>query len=545
MIRQKVEEAVRKALTDMGAGEAMFVVERPSSFEHGDFATNAALAAAKILKKSPKEVADLLRSLLMSIEGVEKTEVAGAGFINFFLSRDAIKIEVEAAAKEKKWGRGGEYAGKKIMVEYTDPNPFKEFHIGHLMSNALGESIARLIEYSGANVIRANYQGDVGPHVAKAIWGKMQKPESSWGEAYVYGTQQYEIHKDEIDAINKKIYERSDPEINALYDSGRKVSLEHFEELYKMLGTKFDFYFFESETAPKGLAIVKAHKDIFEESEGAIVFRGEKYGLHTRVFVTKLGLPTYEAKDLGLAELKKEKESFDTSITVTANEQDVYFDVVFKALEFVHPEWKDQFKHTSHGMMRFAEGKMSSRKGNVITGESLLLDLKDVAKEKMQERSLNNTEEIAEQVAVGAIKYVVLKSGSGKDIIFDPEKSLSLEGDSGPYLQYSHTRALSLINTAKEAGISPEISDAPTSANMLERVLLHFPDVVARAAHELEPHYVTTYLTELASTFNSWYAQERIIGGNNPHYGVLLAEAVEQTLAKGLHVLGIPAPQEM
>ncbi|MBX4192383.1 arginine--tRNA ligase [Candidatus Parcubacteria bacterium] len=504
MMREKIEQAIRAILPD-----AKFSVSRPSSFGHGDYATNAALVS----KMDPQELADKL-----SIPGVEKVEVVGK-FINFFLSHDAIVGEIKNPQIEQV------YAGKKILVEYTDPNPFKEFHIGHLMSNAIGESVAHLLHHTGAEVVRANYQGDVGPHVAKALWGKMQKPDMSWGEAYVFGNESYESHKEEIDSINKKVYDKSDSAVNALYDEGRKKSLEHFEEIYKMLGTKFDLYFFESETSARGLDIVKTHPEIFEESDGARIFKGE----HTRVFVNSLGLPTYEAKDLGLAEIKKEKVPFDFSITVTANEQDAYFRVVFEALARLHPEWEGQFKHISHGMMRFAEGKMSSRKGNVITGESLLRDLTEAARGK-------------EDVAVGAIKYVVLKQGSNKDIIFDPEKSLSLEGDSGPYVQYAHVRALSLIKKAADA----EVEGAPHEVSELERLLIHFPQVVAHAAKNLEPHYVTTYLTELASVFNSWYATERVIVDGKVSAPLLeLVKAVERTLAQGLHILGIPAPEEM
>ncbi len=561
MIRESIEAAVKEALQSLQAGDVSFVVERPGDMAHGDYSTNAALAAAKSLKKNPREVAEQLSEILKtkfsktksagllvklfggsSLSSIEKIEVAGAGFINFFLSRDAITSEVEAATKEP-WGKNSVYAGKKIMVEFTDPNPFKEFHIGHLMSNTIGESVARLLERGGAQVIRANYQGDVGQHVAKAIWGRMQKPELRWGEAYVYGNNEYEAHKEEIDAINKKVYDKSDATVSALYDQGRKESLEHFEELYKVLGTKFDHYFFESQTAPIALQLVNENKNVFEESEGAIVFHGE----HTRVFITSQGLPTYEAKDLGLLQLKQETVSVDESITVTASEQKDYFKVVLAAAKQI-PAIADiaaKTKHVTHGMMRFASGKMSSRKGNVITGESLIAELTEDAKEKMRDRNLPDADKIAEEVAVGGIKYEVLKQGSGKDIIFDPAKSLSLEGDSGPYIQYAHTRALSLMNAAKEAGIVGNTSDAPLTASVLEKTLLHFPDAVERAAKELEPHYVTTYITELAAAFNSWYANERVIGGSNPHYGVLLTEAVEQTLAKGLHVLGIPAPEKM
>ncbi|MDZ4225977.1 MAG: DALR anticodon-binding domain-containing protein, partial [Patescibacteria group bacterium] len=197
-----------------------------------------------------------------------------------------------------------------------------------------------------------------------------------------------------------------------------------------------------------------------------------------------------------------------------------------------------------HGMMRIASGKMSSRIGNVVTGESLLRDLTKAARGR-------------EDVAVGAVKYTVLKSGSGKDIIFDPEQSLSLEGDSGPYLQYALVRARALLRKAKEAGIDPSewAQDGRRSGPLgqvlpspmvpLARVLVHYSDAVERAAKELEPHYVTTYLTELASAFNSWYAQEKVIGGEHQEYGVFLTSAVERTLAEGLGLLGIPTPEEM
>ena len=512
-MREKIEQAIQQALPGV-----VFVVERPRAQEHGDYSTNAALVG----KVDPQELNNKLRSLLSSNE-VEKIEVVGK-FINFFLSRG------ELTPKEQKIPQL--YAGKKIMVEYTDPNPFKEFHIGHLVGNVIGESIARLFEATGAKVSRANYQGDVGVHVAKAIWGKMQKPKLSWGKAYTYGDSQYEAHKEEIDTLNKIIYDKSDAAVQALYDEGRAQSLEHFEEIYKALGTKFVYYFFESETGPKGVEIVRKHPEVFEESEGAVVFKGEQYGLHTRVFINSKGLPTYEAKELGLAEVKQEKGQFDMSLTVTAHEISEYFKVVRKAAELVFPNLEGRMLARFHGFLRLTSGKMSSRKGNVITGESLIEDLTEAARGR-------------QDVAVGAIKYALLKSGVSKDIIFDPEKSLSLEGDSGPYLQYALVRARALLRKAKEAGVEMGRSDLPKEASMLERLLVHYSDAVERAAKEMEPHYVTTYLTELAAAFNSWYAQEKVIGGEHQDYGIFLTQAVERTLSQGLTLLGIPTPEEM
>lgn len=544
-MRDKIAEALRQVV-----GDVPFVVERPRDLAHGDYSTNVAL----VNKLDANELAGKL-----AIGGVERVVVVGK-FINFYLTREALVPMPHKVPQT--------YAGKTVLAEYTDPNPFKEFHIGHLMSNAVGEAIARVLEGAGAKVARANYQGDVGPHVAKAIWGyRKMKTDSDlkeaghreknsweksedfelnqWGIAYKLGNAEYERPdsgaKGEIDEINKKIYDRSDEEINALYEKGRDESLKRFEEIYKVLGTAFDHYFFESETGPRGLALVAKHPNLFVESEGAVVY----HGAHTRVFVTQKGLPTYEAKEVGLAEVKQEKAPADMYLTITANEQNGFFAVVFEAIEKIFPNLAGKLVHRSHGMMRFAQGKMSSRTGNVITGESLLQDLIAAAKDKMQGRELKDAEKTAEMIAVGAIKYAVLKQASGKDIIFDPEKSLSLEGDSGPYLQYAHTRALSLVKAAKEAGIEPGKDDMPAEASVLERVLVHYPEVVERAAKELEPHYITTYLTEVAAAFNSWYAANRVIGGTNPRYGVWLAYAAIKTLHDGLTVLGIPAPKEM
>jgi arginyl-tRNA synthetase len=505
--------------------------------------------------KNPKVLAEKIIDGL-SIDGVEKIEVAGPGFINFYVDRTELSAMLKKAQTDEKWGSNDAYAEKRIMIEYTDPNPFKEFHIGHLMSNAIGESVSRLLQHGGADVLRVNYQGDVGPHVAKAIWGHEHidatraSEAGVWGLAYAFGAQAYEENetaKAEINSINAKIYDKSDANINALYESGRKASLEHFDELYKKLGTQFQHFFFESETAPIGVALVQQHSEVFDKSDGAIVYKGEKKGLHTRVFITSLGLPTYETKDLGLLKLKSEYTALDVSITVTAAEQADYFKVMLAAAEDV-PEVRGiaaRTKHVTHGMMRFAEGKMSSRKGNVITGESLLNELIEVAKERAAESRADDHALLAQQIAVGAIKYQILRQASGKDIIFDRERALSLEGDSGPYLQYTHARAHQVVERAKAEGVEPRIDDNAAVSELMRR-MHRFPEVAARAAQEMEPHLVATFLIEFTSAFNSWYAAEKILDGTPAaHHKVAIADAARATLKNGLWLLGIPAPEKM
>jgi arginyl-tRNA synthetase len=518
MIRERIEEAIHAAVGD----GVSFVVERPRSLEHGDYATSAAL----VTKTDAAELA----AKIGTIEGVEKVEVAGK-FINFYLSRTALVPKEETIEQLN--------VGKVALVEYTSPNLFKPLHIGNLIGNILGESIARLLERTGADVKRINYPSDIGLTVAKGVWGLVKSGAnpadiSALGAAYVAGNAAYEdgSAKTEIEDINTALYENSNPQWSDLRTKGIETSRMHLDALCKKLGTTFDKEFFESESGPLGRDIVRAHiGPVFEESEGAVIYRGA----HTRVFLNSKGLPTYEAKEVGLFDVKsKAYPNFDMSFTVTGNEQKEFFGVVFEAIQKIFPERMQGklLRHISNGFLKLTTGKMSSRLGNVITGESLLADLTKAARDR-------------EDVAVGAIKYVVLRSGNGKDIIFDPEKSLSLEGDSGPYLQYARVRAKSLLEKIKEAGITSGTEDMPAQATALERVLLHYTDALTRAARELEPHYLTTYLTELAAAFNSWYASERVIGGQHPHYGAFLTSAVERTLREGLETLGIPVPEEM
>lgn len=558
MIADRIRTTLGDAVLACGYTVPTINLDHPSDLTHGDYASNIAMVLAKESGKPPRVVAEEIVARAVLPTEIAELSVAGPGFINVRLSRgylrDTIREALQAGAR---WGANDIQKGKRVLVEHTQPNPFKPFHIGHLMSNTIGESISRLYDFSGAEVRRANYQGDVGLHVAKTLWGLKQlggKPDNidDLGNAYVYGNREYEddeIAKREIIAYNKMVYEHAE-EIAEQYKTGRDVSLEHFESLYTMLGTKFDYYFFESESQKPGRALVKEGlaQGIFEESDGAIVFKGEQYGLHTRVFMTRDGLPTYEAKELGLAQLKSEKWAFNTSITTTAVEQAEYFRVVFKALSLLRPELADRFKHISHGMMVLSTGKMSSRKGNVITGESLLKDMLERAQEKVSERDLPDAVKgaIAESVAIGAIKYSVLKQKAGKNITFDPDTSLSFDGDSGPYLQYAHTRAVSIHAKAQVEGVEAGTTLAPSEATPCELLVYRFPEVVAHAQEQHEPHHITTYLVELAGTFNQWYAHEKILDGSpTAPYKLAIVSAVAHTLKNGLWLLGIDAPEKM
>ncbi len=570
------DELIKHISKVAGVDASTVIVEYPSDLSHGDYTTNIAFMISKDLKKNPKEVAsEIVEKLnLENIENVETIEVAGAGFINFFLKKEFfVQSGAEIIRLADNFGTNNTLKNKVVLFEYTDPNPFKPFHIGHLMANTIGEVLSRLADFQGANVKRICYGGDVGLHVAKTIWG-MQKSRAGFpqdgdnlsdktkflGDSYVSGNTAYEndeTSQKEIKEINKKVFDiyngkEVDQEIKIYYDKGRSWSLEHFEEIYKKLGTKFDQYLFESETLKIGTDIVLKNKDkIFEESDGAVVFKGEKYNLHTRVFLTSEGLPTYETKEIGLFYKKSEIFSpYDFSFVVTANEQNDYFKVLKKVFSILEPELADKFNHISHGLLRFKEGKMSSRKGNVITGESLIEEMEELALQKVSERDISDEEKkkVSEAVSVSAIKYSILKQSPGKDIIFDQEKSLSFDGDSGPYLQYSYVRSGAILNKAKQEGVElsfvmPEI----WKLTDLEKNIHRFPDIVFRAWEEKSPQILSEFLINLCGLFNSFYASGQIVDkkDTNSGYKVLITSAFRQVLKNGLKIMAIQAPDRM
>ena len=533
-------------------------VEVPADMTHGDYASNIALVSAKETGKNPRELAENIVKYIIEADSegmVSGVSVAGPGFINVTLAKSVILSRL-IHAMEEKYGYADKKTGETVVMEYTDPNPFKPFHIGHLMTNVIGESLARLLEAEGNSVVRMNYQGDVGLHVAKALYGMKElnvSPDDvlAIGKAYVYGNEKYEEGgeaKRAIDALNTHIYERDDEELNTLYDAGRKTTLEHFEELYQKLGTAFDTYVFESETWKKGRDAVLEHVGkVFEESEGAVVYRGEEDGLHTRVFIGGKGLPTYEAKDIGLAITKLEAfPDAKTFYTITAEEQKEYFKVVLAALAKMKPETVGRFEHISHGMMRLSEGKMSSRKGNVVTGESLLSEVTERAAEKLKENGVDDDGSIANMVAVAALKYGVLRGETGKNIVYDAEKWLSFEGASGPYVQYTAVRARSVAEKAKEAGIVVDITKEGDDIGELERLIARFPEDVREAARARMPHKIVTAITDIAQAFNAYYAQTPIVSEmEEAPYRVALAKAVASTLESGLSLLGISVPEKM
>jgi arginyl-tRNA synthetase len=609
-MQEELKKVLEKAIADLGVEGVPVILDRPADPKHGDYSSNVALVAAKKLGKSPREVAEILAKSIghrAKSSGVEKVEVAGAGFINFYLSTEYLLSQLQTILENDIFVPTGLLKGKKIMVEYAHPNTHKEMHIGHMRTLITGQAIARILEANGATVFRANYQGDIGPHVAKAMWGieKLMTERkltlqtvSAWpnnekahflGEGYALGSQEYEENKDEIDGINTELYqlatetkgakETNETKVWDMYKLTRQWSLDYYNDFYKRFYTKFDELFFESDMVSPGKDIVMENiGKVFRKENGAIIFPGEDYGLHTRVFITQAGNPTYEGKEMGNAFAEEKAFPFDLKVHIVASEQAGYFQVVFKALELIDPEkFKEKQHHVSMGMVTLTDRKMSSRTGDVVTVDWLLDEVKKKVDELFSGDRVMQDEkqDIAEQVTIAAVKHSVLRVGATQNVAFSIEKSVSLEGDSGPYLQYTYVRTQSVLAKVGISNIKYQMSNIQLEPEELAllRQLGRFGEAVEEAAQKYNPSVLATYLFDLARDFNLFYQKVPILKPPHPDllphgekgknssspsrgedkgegedvrtFRLALTEAVGKRMKQGLHLLGITAPEKM
>lgn len=558
---KSIEATLAGAIRELFDIELVPECTRPDE-QFGDYATNVALQLAGRTQRNPRDVAGELADALRKALGEEVSEItiAGPGFINIRLSDAALAAQAEAAPTTKPT----DYAGQVIVAEYSDPNPFKVLHAGHLYTTLVGDSIARLMEVAGGEVHRANFGGDVGLHVAKSMWAILrhlggEHPEkltavppeerATWlSQRYIEGSTAYDADeqaKQQIIDVNKRVYQvhatndRESP-FARLYWTGRQWSYDYFAGLYERLQVApFEKYYPESMTTPLGLQTVREQlaRGVYEESDGAVVFPGETYGLHTRVFINSHGLPTYEAKDVGLIMTKWQDYHFDRSVIITGNDIIEYMKVVLKSIEQFEPELARRSTHLTHGMIKLQGGvKMSSRKGNGLLAQDVL----DAAAAS----NLAATGHEQPDTVLAAVKYAFLKQRIGADIVYDPSESVSLEGNSGPYLQYAHARARSILSKAAAQPVAHLHAFAGGERN-LARKIAEYPDVVQKAAQELMPHYLCTYLYELAQVFNRFYEHNRVVGDPREAKRLRLVGLYAEVLRDGLGILGITAPDRM
>ena len=553
---EKIRTELKKVILDIFGVEVEPMVTEAPEDTGADFASNVAFILAKELHKAPREIAQAISDKL------ENAEVAGGGFLNF-ISPDEYFVDVvdKFATSEEEIKRNissDEYKGKKVVCEFSDPNPFKVLHVGHLYTSVVGDAIARLIENAGGDVVRANFGGDVGLHVAKTIYALTVKDEQSLdslsiediAKAYVEGTRAYEEDeeaKKKITALNKEIYNINkndihEGEVAEIYWKGRELSYQYFEDFYDSIGVKFDKYYPESTVAEKGLLTIKEHTpEVYEESDGALVFRGEKYGLHTRVFVNKEGIPTYEAKDVGLLFTKNEDYHFDESVVITGNDIIDYMKVVLKSVEQFAPELVKKTTHITHGNVRLpGNEKMSSRKGNFIKA----VDILDAVENELPKKD--------NLLTLAAIKYGFLRYRVGGNIEFDVKECVSTTGNSGIYLLYSAVRAKKILEKCgKEQGNVGEKLRASFDYKMGEyerklcKKMVKLPEVVGEATRNKMPHLICNYLYEMSQEFSRFYENVKVAGSEFEVEREKIVKAYLNVMNFGLNLLGIEVPDEM
>jgi len=584
-MKEQIENLIKEVLKNLNIEDVIFSVEHPDDFKNGDYSTNVAMVAFKgrrmfekaiegdsntinvkygVEVTSPKELANKIKTELdkLKIKEISKVEIAGPGFINFYLSREFFTENINKILEEKEnWGKSKIHSGKKILVEHSSPNLFKPFHIGHVMNNTIGESISRLAKFSGADVDVISFPSDISLGIAKAIFiilekhvkeGQIFKPQDIvlLGDAYVEGVKRYE----EDESIQNRVKEIADniylntPSVELdVYNACKQFNMDYFEYITGVLGSKFDNYIFESEAGFVGKDIVvKNTPKVFTESEGAIVYIPEesKKHINTAVFINSQGNPTYEAKDLGLLDIKFEKYNPDISIFITDHQQISHFDVVLDAAEKINKEWSEKSIHRTHGRMTFKGQKMSSRLGGV----PLAKDLLDLVIEDVKEKSKDLSSDDCVIIAVSALKFTILRAMAGKNINFDPETSLSFEGDSGPYLQYSIVRANSVLTKTEGLGYKLDAKVLSKEESFdFEKMICQFPYIVNRSVEEWAPHHIVGYLVELARMFNGWYGNTKLIDEENPNmmYNIAITKAFTETMKNGLNLLGIKVPEKM
>lgn len=526
------------------------ILTRPDP-QFGDYATSVALQLSKELSKNPREIAEQIALALrnQATDVLASVTVAGPGFINLRLNDNALlqTLSFDSLTSRK---------GESIVIETNNPNPFKAMHIGHAFNAILGDTIANLIEESSADIHRVSYHGDVGSHVGKSMYsllsyvdGDIKKLETIpknernafMSKMYAEGARAYkenEQAKKEIDELAKQSFTREDPLYSAVYDICKAWSFEQIDEIVARLGNKpIEKRFLESEADKRGVPIVRSNvPKVFQESDGALIFPGSKFGSYDNVFVSARGLGLYGARDLGLMQLKDEYCHPVKSYIVTAEEQRAYFNGVLAAADLCFPEMIGVTVNISTGTVKLPTGKMSSRSGDVVEISWLF----DQVAEAIRARG----GVVEDKFVSGVLRYQFLKVRIGQDVVFDINDAASIDGNSGPYLQYAHARARSIMQKSI-VKMKDSIDALEADERLLIRKLTEYPEVLSRATAELAPHLICTYLYETAQQFNRFYENNRVINDPREAERLFIVSTYAEVLKSGLTLLGIHAPEKM
>lgn len=561
MIAKLLKEALEEEEIKLEEEEIEKLIEIPSNHEMGDYAFPCFFLSDK-LKQEPSDIAIELRKKIGN-PPMDLGEIQTSGpYINFFVNRKdfAGNLVREILTKKEKFGR--QKINLKGMIEFSQANTHKAFHVGHIRGTSIGESLARIAEFFGEKVTRANYQGDTGMHVAKWLWcyqkyhsrEKLKKDESWIASIYVDAMKRLTKNKRlylEVQEINKRLDLRIDKNLNQLWRKTRKLSLDSLEKIYKELNTFFDVYYFESKLERQGKEIAnKLVKDeVAKISEGATIIDLSKDKLGVWVLLRRDGTVLYPAKELALAKKKFEDFDLDWSVYVVGNEQELHLKQFFKILELMKFKEKTNLSHVSYGLVRLPSGKMSSRTGDNILYSDFINDITDYARKRIKERPgkilKKELEKRALAVSIAAIKYSMLKQSPNKNITFIKEDALNFEGDTGPYLLYSYARAGSIIRKAKTKEKKLVIKELEPKEITLVKKLSNFSEVVLNSYNNFNPSLIANYSYQLAQLFNEFYHACPVIGSEQELFRLKLVESFRIVLKSSLNLLGIDTLERM
>lgn len=566
-ILEKYKEEIVRCLNAALGGDFVKCsdFEYPPNPAMGDLAFPC-FRLAKKLAKNPAEISREMISILQNNNTIASARSAGP-YLNIVFKRDvfAEKILTEILKKKDKYGENKSGGGKRVMIEYSNANTHKEYHVGHLRNICYGDAVYRILKSNGYKTIPVSYINDFGIHVAKTLWAYLEfykneaLPENKGrflGEIYVRASQEMKeskTAKDVVAFMMKKIEMRRGEEYE-LWKRTREWSIEQFDRIYRELGVEFEHIFYESEFIEKGIEMVdKLLADgVLKKSEGAVIADLEDEDLSVLMFKRSDGTALYPVADIPLASYKMDKYKLDASVYVVDLRQSLYFKQLFRVLEKMG--YSQEMIHLAYEFVTLPEGAMSSRSGNVITYEEL--------KEKIMKKLRNETgarhidwsakkvEETAQKLANGAIKFEMIKVGAKQIITFNIENSLSFSGYTAAYLQYTYARIRSIVRKS-EIDASLKKADYNKLSGLKEHKLIlqiaKLPEIIARAGTEYDPSKICKYLFDLAQDFNDYYHETNILKSEEDlkMARLMLAATVAQVLKNGLNLLGIEAIEEM
>lgn len=540
------------------------LIEIPPSPDMGDFSFPC-FSLARALRKSPNVIAVDLQNQLSGKAGIEKVTVI-SGYLNIFIDKSHLVKTILGQSSSPDFGKMS--CGEKVVIEFASPNTNKPLHLGHLRNMAVGESVARLCQFAGNTVTRTSINNDRGVHICKSMLaytlaGKGETPESTGKKSDHFVGDYYVLFSknaaddptmaDRAQALLLK-WESGDADTRELWKTMNTWALEGFAKTYRLFGIRFDKEYYESNIYTFGKDIISegVERGIFtHRPDGATIVDLDAEKLGEKVLLRSDGTSVYIVQDLYLAVLKKKEFDYDRSIYVVGNEQEYHFAVlkaIFKKLGYAIG---DQIHHLSYGMVELPEGKMKSREGTVVDADDLISGTSDLAAEEVRTRYQLSEEEIASRslkIALAAIKYQLLRVDTAKNMLFDPKKAISFEGDTGPYLLYSYARSASIIRKAGTlsangaAGLPEEFIASELS---LIRKFGAFPEAVAASYRRMSPSVVAAYAFELCQVFNEFYHNCPVLGSPSAAFRLQLVATFRTVLKNCLWVLGIEAIEEM